>query len=100
MVPRVARVTRWAGVVALWMHAAGVEASRPAAIRRAVSVASPARPISTTSVSTPATPDTSGLSASVVWPVITANDRAVPRTVTGIPAAAGPAIALLTPGAM
>ena len=41
MVASVAIVTRWSGVVADWMHAAGVSGSRPAAIRSAVNPGSP-----------------------------------------------------------
>ncbi len=58
-----------------------------------------ARPISTTIVSTPTSGATSCSPSSPAWcAVTTANERATPRAVTGIPAAAGPAMALDTPG--
>ncbi len=96
---RVASVTRWAGVVADWMHAAGVSGSRPAAMRLAVKLGRLARPISTTIVSTAMSGATSCSPSSPAWcAVTTANERATPRAVTGIPAAAGPAMALDTPG--
>ncbi len=92
--------TCWRGVAAQAMAAAGSSGRRPAATSRAVRSCHRRRPISTTTVpgkratvsqSMPSEP-------SNVWAVTARNPRATPRCVTGIPAAAGPAMVELTPG--
>ena len=95
-------IVRWSSVHAHCTIAAGVEGGRPASINvRQVSASFP-EAISTTKVSV-AVAMRARSTVSSAWAVdavTTANERARPRCVSGIPAAAGAATALVTPGTM
>ena len=90
---------RWSGVHAHWTIAAGSSAGRPAAISSwHVSARRPAAMSTTTVSAAVATLPRSTPPPCAVEPVTTVKDRATPRCVTGIPAAAGAATAAETPG--
>src|SRR2546426_5684594 len=99
-VARVPTTVRWAGRVPLAITAAGVSAGAPCACSRAVISGKAESPISTTSVGTRASASQSRCDTpSHSCPVTTAKADASRRWVTGMPAAAGTAIADVTPGA-
>ena len=92
-------IVRCSGVAAHCTIAAGSVLGRPAAISSAHVSASLPAAISTTSVSVDvATRARSTSSPWAVLPVTTAKLCATPRCVTGIPASAGAATALVMPG--
>ena len=97
-----ASTTRWRGVVASTISALGVEGGRPPSISARAMPSRRPTPISTTSVSAAVASSAqrtcaAGLAGSS-WPVTTAKLAATPRCVTGMPAAATPPIAEVTPG--
>jgi hypothetical protein len=90
---------RWSSVVAQCTMAAGLSAGRPAAISPWQVCSNLPETIKTTSVSTAvAMEDRSISSPCAQLAVTTAKLRSSPRCVTGMPAAPGAAIALVTPG--
>src|SRR2546422_3208095 len=98
-VASVATTVRWAGSVPLAIAAAGVSGSAPCSSSRAVIFGKAEMPISTTSVGTRARDSQSRWDTpSHSCPVTTANADASRRSVRGIPAARGTAIADVTPG--
>ena len=84
--------TLWSGKVARSTHAAGVVGNQPSSSNRRVNSAKRSRPMRSTIVSaTGIRMVQSPVSAASA--VRTANDRATPRSVTGMPQAAGAAMA-------
>ena len=88
-------VVRWSSAYARSTMATGVDAGRPRADSVVTSSGSRPTPISTTSVSSVRA---NGSRSPSSCPVTTTKPVASPRCVTGMPAAAGAATALVTPG--
>ena len=97
-----ASTTLWRGVVASTTSAAGVEGGRPPSMSARAMPSRRPTPISTTSVSVAVASSAQRTCAAGFvgssWPVTTAKLAATPRCVTGMPAAASPPIAEVTPG--
>ena len=95
-VARVATVTRCSGVVPFSMTATGSSAERPPACSSSAISARRETPMRKTSVPSSAAID--GKSSGPSCPETTVKRLVIPRAVTGIPAAAGAASALVIPG--